>query len=137
MADSPADQDLADRYRAYLALCNAHAFDQIGAYVAENVVVNDSVRGLAAYISGLRAVVASFPDYHWDLRRLVVNRPLAAAQLVDTGTHTGADFLGVPAGDRRVRVPEFAVYAWSGGLIQEVWTATDRLDVLEQLREEG
>jgi hypothetical protein len=76
VTDSPADQELADRYRRY----NAHNY------------------------------------------------------FTDTGTHAGAPFLGVAAIGRPVQVDEFSVYAWSGGLITEVWVASDRLAALAQLR---
>jgi predicted ester cyclase len=70
MADSPADHDLADRFRRYLE---------------------------------------------------------------DTGTHTGAPFLGVAATGRSVKTTEPVVDGFSGGLITEVWSVSDRLDVLGQL----
>jgi predicted ester cyclase len=134
VADSPPDQDLADRYRRYNALCNAHDFAGLGEFVAADVRVNDEPTGLAAYAAGLSEVVAAFPDYSWRIRHLVVNRPLLAAHFADTGTHSGAPFLGVAATGRPVQVDEFAVYAWSGGLITEVWVASDRLAALDQLR---
>jgi len=134
MADSPADQDLADRYRRYNQLCNAHAFEQLGEYVAVDVWVNGRPQGLTDYVAGLRHVVASFPDYQWRLQHLIVNRPMLAAHFTDTGIHTGEPFLGVPASGRLVRTAEFAIYAWSGGLIREVWVSTDRFDVLAQLQ---
>ena len=134
MTDSPADQELADRYRRYNALCNTHDFDRLGEFVAANIRVNDEPTGLTAYAAGLSEVVAAFPDYHWRIRHLVVNAPLVAAHFTDTGTHTGAPFLGVAATGRPVQVDEFSVYAWSGGLITEVWVASDRLAALAQLR---
>jgi aspartyl-tRNA synthetase len=133
VTDSPADHELADRYRRYNVLCNAHDFDRLGEFVAPDIRVNDEPTGLAAYAAGLSEVVAAFPDYHWQIRHLVVNRPLVAAHFTDTGTHSGAPFLGVAATGRPVRIDEFAVYAWSGGLISEVWVASDRLAARVQL----
>ncbi len=60
VAGSPTDRDLTDRYERYLALCNAHAFDQLGGYVAADVVV------------------VAFPDYRWQVRHLVVKQPVVA-----------------------------------------------------------
>lgn len=134
MANSTTDQNLADRYRRYNQLCNAHAFDQLSEYVAGDVRVNAQPQGLADYTAGLQQVVAAFPDYRWHLEHLIVNHPMLAAHFTDTGTHTGEPFLGVPASGRAVRTAEFAIYDWSGGLIREVWVTTDRLDVLAQLQ---
>ena len=133
MTDSPADHELADRYRRYNALCNGHDFDRLDEFVAEDIRANDEPTGLTAYAAGLSEVVAAFPDYHWRIRHLVVNAPLVAAHFTDTGTHTGALFLGVAASGRTVQVDEFSVYAWRDGLIAEVWVASDRLAVLTQL----
>jgi predicted ester cyclase len=133
VTDSPADHELEDRYLRYNALCNAHDFDRLGELVAEDVRVNDEPTGLTAHAAGVTEVVAAFPDYHWRIRHLVVNAPLIAAHFTDTGTHTGAPFLGVAASGRAVQVDEFSVYAWRDGLIAEVWVASDRLAALTQL----
>ena len=133
MAHDPRREDLDARYRRYNALCNAHDFDRLGEFVAEDIRVNDEPTGLTAYAAGLTEVVAAFPDYHWRIRHLVVNAPLVAAHFTDTGTHTGAPFLGFAASGRAVQVDEFSVYAWRDGLIAEVWVASDRLAALTQL----
>ena len=133
MADSPADQDLADRYRQYLDACNAHALDRLGEFVAPDIRVDGVPTGLAEYAARIGVVLAAFPDYRWRIRHLIVNRPMLAAHLEDTGTHTGAPFLEVAATGRSVKTTELAVYAFSGGLIAEVWSVSDRLDVLGQL----
>ena len=103
MADSPADQELADRYAAYLEVCNAHDFDRLGEFVAADVRVDGMPTGLPAYAARVAGVVVAFPDYDWRIRHLVVNRPMLAAHLEDTGTHSGAPFLGVEATGRTVR----------------------------------
>lgn len=88
MADSPADEDLAVRYRRYLEACNPYAFDRLGEFVAPDVFVDGEPTGLTAYTARIAAVVASFRDYSWQIRHLVVNRPMLAAHLEDTGTRT-------------------------------------------------
>lgn len=119
-------------YRHYLAACNAHAFDRLSAYVARDVRVNDEPRGLTAYVAGLRAVVRAFPDYHWQLRSLLIDGDSIAAHFTDTGTHRG-EFLGIPPTGRRITTPEFAVYRVEQDRIAEVWVTADNLAVLDQL----
>jgi len=58
--------------------------------------------------------VRAFPDYTWELRRLVVDAPWIAAHLTDTGTHR-AEFHGVQATGRSVAIPEFAFYRVDAG----------------------
>jgi predicted ester cyclase len=110
-------------YRRYIDTCNAHRFDALGEFVATDVVVNEEPIGLTGYESGLQAIVDEIPDFHWDLRHLLVDGDWLAAHLFDTGTHAPT---GCP-----VSTHEFAVYRLSDGKIAEVW---GDLRVLEQLR---
>src|SRR3954470_992326 len=101
-ADMTGDE-LAEFYRRYNACCNEHGFEELGEFVAPDVVINGADRGLDAYADALRSVVRPFPDYRWELRQLVVDPPWIAAHLEDTGTHSGPQLeLAV---DRRVPTP--------------------------------
>jgi predicted ester cyclase len=107
-------------YRRYLERCNEHRFGELGEFVDEDVWVNGTTQGLDQYIAGLRAVVEAFPDYHWDLRHLLVDGNWLSARLNDTGTHSGI-FLGVPATGRAISVQELAIYRVDSGRIVECW----------------
>jgi aspartyl-tRNA synthetase len=127
------DEGLAEFYRRYNACCNEHRFENLAEFVARDVLVNGSERGLDSYADGLRAVVRAFPDYRWELRHLLVDAPWLAAHFTDTGTHRGS-FLGVPASGRSVSTQEFAFYRVDAGRIVEVWVTADDLHLLQQLR---
>lgn len=131
--DTTTSQDLESFYRRYHARCNAHEFDALGEFVADDVDVNGEQQGLRAYVEGLRSVVQAFPDYRWDLRHLLVDGRWLSAHFIDTGTHRGA-FLGVSATGRVVSTQEFAVYKVNAGKIVEAWVAADNLHLLDQLR---
>jgi predicted ester cyclase len=120
-------------YRHYLAVCNAHAFDRLGGYVAADIEVNGVHLGLPAYTAGLRATVRAFPDYHWQLRDLLIDGDRIAARLTDTGTHEG-EFLGVPATGRKVYAQEISIYHLAADRIARVWVTADNLTLLDQLR---
>jgi predicted ester cyclase len=127
------NDELAAFYRRYNALCNEHRFADLREFVAHEVVINDTERGLDAYAEGLSAVVRAFPDYRWELRHLVVNAPWIAAHLADTGTHRG-NFRGFQATGRSVSTQEFAFYRVDAGRIAEVWGTAFHVQLLEQLR---
>ncbi len=127
------DNELAAFYRRYNALCNEHRFEDLAEFVARDVAIDGTVRGLEAYAGELRAVVRAFPDYRWELRRLVVDAPWVAAHVTDTGTHRGT-FRGVEATGRSVAIPEFAFYRVDAGRIAEVWGSAFHVHLLEQLR---
>lgn len=112
--------EMADFYRRYLARCNEHRFEELGEFVDEDVRVNDAQAGLNGYGAGLRDVADAFPDFRWELRRLVVDGDWLAARLDNTGTHTGT-FDGFAGTGRLVRVRELAMYRLAGGKIVESW----------------
>jgi predicted ester cyclase len=103
------------------------------ALVADNVAINGVERGLDAYVEGQRSVVRAFPDYRWELRRLIVDAPWIAAHLTDTGTHRAA-FFGVEATGRSVTIQEFAFYRIAAGQIAEVWGMDFHVNLLEHIR---
>jgi predicted ester cyclase len=95
-------------YRRYLQRCNEHRFDELDEFVDEHVEVNGVVQGLRGYAEGLGAVVEAVPDYHWDLRRLLVDRSWLSAHLIDTGTTSAG---------RPISIQEFAMYRVADGRI--------------------
>jgi predicted ester cyclase len=125
--------ELAAFYRRYNASCNEHRAEDLGEFVGRDVAIYGIARGLEAYAAELRDVVRAFPDYRWEVRRLVVEAPWIAANLTDTGTHREA-FRGVEATGRTVSVPEFAFYRVDAGRIAEVWGSAFHVHLLEQLR---
>lgn len=120
-------------YLRYLSCCNQHRFEDLSEFVHDDVVVNDGQQtGLGAYAAGLQSVTATFPDYHWDLRHLLIDPPHISAHFRDTGTHRGT-FLGTPATGRFVTTQEFAHYRLRDGKIAEVWVTADMTTLLDQL----
>jgi predicted ester cyclase len=107
---------LESSYRRYLQRCNEHGFAELEEFVADDVEVNGTVRGLSGYADGLSAVAEAYPDFHWDLRHLLVDGCWLSAHLLDTGT--------TPDG-RPVRTQEFAIYRVDRGRIAEVWGDLD------------
>jgi predicted ester cyclase len=127
------DNGLAAFYRRYNACCNEHRFDDLAQFVAGDVAIDGIERGLDAYAEELRAVVRAFPDYHWDLRHLLVDPPWIGAHLADTGTHR-RPFLGLAPTGRTVSAPEFAFYRIEADRIAEVWGSAFGVHLLQQVR---
>lgn len=127
------NEELAAFYRRYNACCNEHRVEDLAEFVARDVAIDGTERGVDEYADELRSVVRAFPDYRWELRRLVVDAPWIAAHFTDTGTHRG-EFRGVQPTGRSVAIPEFAFYRVEGGRIAEVWGSGFHVHLLEQLR---
>jgi predicted ester cyclase len=108
--------DLRTFYRDYLQVCNERRFGELGEFVAEGTLVNGEPRGVAQYGDDLRDFTAAVPDFHWDLRHLLVDGNWLSAHLWDTGTSS--------AGQCRM-IQEFSVYRIEEGKIVEYWGDLD------------
>ncbi|MFI5713417.1 ester cyclase [Kribbella sp. NPDC051620] len=94
--------DLKAFYRSYLQACNERRFDDLAEFVADDVEVNGEPRGVAQYGADLRDFTEAVPDFHWELRHLLVDGNWLSAHLWDTGTS--------PAG-RAGMIQEFSDFA--------------------------
>jgi steroid delta-isomerase-like uncharacterized protein len=110
----------AEFYRDYIEACNERRWDELGAFVAENVQVNGVVQSLESYATGLGAVIQAFPDFRWAIQELVIDGDVLAARLTNAGTHSGT-FLGVPKTGRRIATTELAMYHLTDGKITASW----------------
>jgi predicted ester cyclase len=97
------------RYRQYLDACNRRSWDEVGAFVAERVLVNGSVFSRREYVAAVVATTSTFPDYQWELRRAVLEGDWLAVHLYDTGTRAG-DLLGADGDNAHVETDESNMY---------------------------
>lgn len=102
------------------------------------------VGGGPATITGADAVVAAvsvanqaIPDLRVTVTSAFAQGPLAAAEVVREGTHTGAavlpDGTPVPPSRRAVRLPECLVFTVRGSKVVRMAAYVDMLDSLRQL----
>jgi predicted ester cyclase len=115
---------LVDWYLRYNAICNRHAFDELTPFLRDVVRVNGADRTAQGYVDDLFVVVNAFPDYRWEVQRILVDEPWIAVHLADTGTHLGP-WRGVAPTGRAVGTDEFAMYRLEQGRIAEVWGTAD------------
>lgn len=129
-------EQLATFYRRYIQCWNERRLDEVREFVADDVRINDAEKDPEQYLAGMDDFFSAFPDYHWELRQLLVDGDWISAHFTVTGTHQGT-FLGVPATGRAIASQEFAVYRISDGKISEVWGTVDRVDILDQLTDQS
>jgi predicted ester cyclase len=79
-------------------------------------------------------LISAFPDWHWEIRHIVVDGENIAVHFTVTGTHRGP-FQGIEATGRRVTVSEFTLYRVEDGKFAEVWDLTDMDAVMRQIRQ--
>jgi predicted ester cyclase len=122
--DMSSRVELISRYRDYLEACNRRAWDELGTFVADSVLVNGITRSRSEYVADVVRTTTIFPDYQWDIRRVVHEGEWLAVHLYDTGTRHG-EFLGAEGDGSPVETDEFDMYRIVDGLILEVEGTAD------------
>jgi steroid delta-isomerase-like uncharacterized protein len=123
-------------YLSYLKCCNEHDFDGMAAFYTPTIKVNDVAMDPAAVTAQFAPLISAFPDWHWEMRHIVVDDDYIAVHFTVTGTHRGA-FQGIEATGRRVAISEFTLYRVEGGKFAEVWDLTDMEEVMRQIGQGG
>ena len=119
-------------YLSYLECCNEHDFDRMTSFYASTIKVNEVPMDPAAVAAQFAALFSAFPDWHWEIRNLVVDDDYIAGHFTVTGTHRGA-FQGIEATGRRVIISEFTFYRLEDGKFAEVWDLADMDAVMRQI----
>ena len=119
-------------YLSYLKYCNEHDFDRMESFYTSTIKVNDVRMDPAAVTAQFAPLISAFPDWHWEVRHLVVDGDYIAVHFTVTGTHRGA-FQGIEATGRRVTVSEFTLYRLEDGKFAEVWDLVDMDAVMSQI----
>ena len=74
-----------------------------------------------------------FPDWHSDLHLLVAEGDIVVELFTASGTHTGAEIMGVGPTGRAVVLPGINIFRVRGDRIVERWGRLDDLGFLRQL----
>lgn len=125
-------EDYRALYEDYLRCCNEHDFDGMAAFYAPSIRVNDAPMDPNAVAAQFEPIVSAFPDWHWDMRHIVVDTDYIAVHFTVTGTHRGT-FQGIEATGRRVSIPEFTLYRVVDGKFADVWDLADMAALLRQI----
>jgi len=106
-------------------------------YLAADFVNHDPPFGASADREGMRSAGAMFrsvfPDWHSDLHLLVAEGDLVVEMFTASGTHTGAEIMGVAASGATVTLPGINIFRVRDGRIVERWGRLDDLGFLRQL----
>ena len=119
-------------YLSYLKCCNEHDVERMASFYTSTIKVNDVPMDPAAVAAQFPPLFSAFPDWHWEIRSLVVDGDYVAVHFTVTGTHRGA-FQGIEATGRRVTTSEFTFYRLEAGKCADVWDHTDVNAVMRQV----
>ena len=104
--------------------------------VATNYVNHNPAPGETPGLAGLKQFVmtlrTAFPDIHFTLDDQLAEGDKIATRFTVTGTHQ-AEFTGVPATGKPIKVTAINIHRVADGKLQEGWLNADVLGMLQQL----
>lgn len=129
-----ANKAIVRRYQEAYNSNNLHALNKI---VASDFVSYSLAPGLPEGLQGgnlmHQMTMAAMPDYRVSIDDLIAEGDRVVARFTMTGTHTGAEFLGLPASGRKINVSGISIFHIANGQIAEHWANEDALGLLQQL----
>jgi steroid delta-isomerase-like uncharacterized protein len=133
MNESSQETATASMYNQYIACLNARAWNELGEFVAADVIHNGRPLGVEGYRAMLEENFRDIPDLHFNADLVVANESHVASRLRFDCTPV-QEFLGVPVNGRRVVFHEHAFYRLREGKIAEVFSVIDKTAVEAQVR---
>ena len=123
---------LAERYRGYIACLNGQDWNSLGNFVHERVRYNGEHIGLSGYREMLEGDFRAIPDLFFDIQLLICEPPRVASRLQFNCTPKG-ELFGLPVNGRRVQFAENVFYQFLDGKIENVWSVIDKAAIEAQL----
>ena len=123
--------------RRYQEAYNSNNLDALNGVVAPDFVSHSLAPGLPEGLQGgnlmHQMTMAAMADYRVSIDDLIAEGDRVVARFTMTGTHTGAEFLGLPASGRKINVSGISIFRLADGKIVEHWANEDALGLLQQL----
>lgn len=117
-------------------ILNKGNIDAAGQFIWEDVVEQVPLPGQGPGLEGLkdilRAMRTAFPDLHWSVEEQIAEGDKVLTRFEWTGTHR-AEFLGIPATGRAVRVWGMVIDRLTMGRIMDTRILMDTLGLMTQL----
>jgi predicted ester cyclase len=134
-ADVSVEENKAVVRRAYEEV-NRGDLDAASGYVAPDMARNGETAGREADKRRDEAMLAAFPDLHYDIEDLVAEGDTVVARWRMTGTHEGdlaGPTMSVPPSGKRIDLWGMSLYRIEGGMATEIWESFDMMEFLGQL----
>src|SRR6516165_8071939 len=82
-------------YLSYLECCNEHDLDRMASFYTSAIKLNDVPMDPATVAAQFAAMFSALPDWHWEIRNLLIAGDYIAVHFKVTGTRGG------PSGELR------------------------------------
>ena len=128
------NKSIVRRYQEAYNSNNLGILDEImSADFASHSLMPGLPPGLAGGNMAHQVTVAAMPDYHVNIEDLIAEGDRVVMRFTLIGTHTGSEFLSLPASGRHVSVGGTSIFRLDSGKIVEHWATEDSLGLLQQL----
>jgi len=115
---------------------NGRDFDRFDALMADDATLAVGGMSFSCSPAGTRAIAVewtgAFPDWRFDLHRVVAEGDLVVAHMPYAGTFTGP-IAGVAPTGRAATVDEMVIFRIAGGKVAEAWEVYDECSMWRQL----
>jgi steroid delta-isomerase-like uncharacterized protein len=123
--------------RLFDEVYNQGQFDAADELIAKGYVSHNKleleVLGPQGIKDAARVQRAAFPDQVSEIVDLIAEDDKVVVRCRDTGTHTGAAFMDIPASGRRFEVTWIDIFRVENGRLAEAWLEVDIADFKRQL----
>ena len=123
---------MRDWYMRYIAALNAHEFDGMDEFIADEVLLGGEPGTRGAVVEVLKGIVDAVPDIHWEVEEMLFDRDGIAGRAINTGTPV-KEWLGVPPSGASFKIVEYAIYKVRDGRFVQMTNLHDSAELLRQL----
>lgn len=104
-----SDFNIRTWYDQYVAELNAHRFDGMDKFIADDVTLNSEPASRDILLAVQRADVEAVPDLHWEVKEWLLDGDRIAIRAINTGTPV-KEWLGVEPTGKSFEIVEYAIY---------------------------
>lgn len=87
---------------------------------------------LTEYLDFMDGLASAFPDGKYNVEDIVAEGDKVVCRYSFTGTNKGS-YVNIPPTGKRVALEGIGIFRISGGKFVEIWYATDRMGLLQQI----
>lgn len=129
---TPTDTDLRGWYDRYAAALNAHEFERMDEFIADEVLAGGEAARREDVVGVLKGIVDAVPDIRWEVQEILFDRDGIAVRAINTGRPVKT-WLGVEPTGISFEIVEYAIYKVRDGRFVHMTNLHDSAEMLRQL----
>ena len=129
---SETNTDLRTWYMRYAEALNAHEFDRMNEFIADDVLAGGQPAKREDIVNVLKGIADAVPDIRWEVEELLFDRDGIAVRAINTGT-PAKEWLGVAPTGKSFEIVEYAIYKVRDGRFIQMTNLHDSSEMRRQL----